>query len=85
MTGHRGKVTALETLILQKKVPVNTCHSSPLRGAKNCTVRANVVCLLLSEGPGMAMYQEGQGAGGATLRSPLTRSDRVKKNLKPQQ
>lgn len=46
-------------------------------------MRANVVCLL-SECLGMAMYQEGQGAGGAILRGQLTQSDHVK-NLKPQQ
>lgn len=46
-------------------------------------MRANVVCLL-SECLGMAMYQEGQWAGGGILRFQLTQSDHIN-NLKPQQ
>lgn len=46
-------------------------------------MRANVVCRL-SKRLGMAMYQEGQGAGGAILRAQRTQSDPIK-NLKPQQ
>lgn len=49
-----------------QKTLVNIYHTSPRRKTKNCTMKANSVCLL-SGCLGMAMYRGGQGAVGEIL------------------
>lgn len=94
LTGSRGKIIRLWTLFWCKTLSNSTeiynlvkdaCKHipyPPIRKTKNCTMKANFVCLL-SEFLGVAMYQEGQWAIGKIPGFGLTPSDHIK-NLKLQ-